>query len=95
MIHTLLQRLDVTVKHAGIRFNAEFVGRTGHLEPLVSRGLVRAKLTADPIREDFSTTASNGLQTALIPQPNQHFFNGQARNLSKMRNLNASKPFDI
>ena len=72
VVHAILGRLDVPVKHGGVGVHAQFVRQAMHLQPRVGADLVVADDAAHRRRENLRAPAGQRVEPRVL-QAFQHF----------------------
>src|SRR5512135_3086247 len=94
MVHPVFHCFEMTVKHGGVRLDADPMSNLHNLAPPFSRDLFGAQLVADALREDFSASARHDLEPAF-PKLCQDLFEGEPADPRKIIYFDGGESFDV
>ena len=94
MVDAFFFCLDVTVKHGGIRRQADFVRLFCRVQPDLPTDLVIANDTAHARMENFRTAAGTGIDASFFHAA-QRFFDGDVCDARKVMHLHHGEGFQV
>src|SRR3954466_2461936 len=94
MIDGVLDRLDVTIEHRGIGFEAGFMNFSGKFEPPVGVAFVIADARAGRFRKYLSSSARTGVHSCRV-QFSDHLFVGHLVETRKEIELDHRESFEM
>jgi len=94
MIHAILVVFHVTIKHRRIGFQANPVGHSGRVQPLIAIDFVVANDVTNAIGKNFRASAGERIHSGS-PKSLQRFLNRQLGTLRQVGDLDHGKSFQV